>query len=146
NPTGVREGEASSLEARANFRELGWTERDMSAAAWWRKVGTGYSISRFDTGQDIEEYGAEMLGQVTPNLGLYTRYSRAERGSETLTQAQATVEWRLAEYNALTAEVRRVEERRSSTQSAGTLGALRYTHRIGTALDLYGTAQLTLDD
>ncbi|MDH5821964.1 hypothetical protein QFW77_03010, partial [Luteimonas sp. RD2P54] len=28
----------------------------------------------------------------------------------------------------------------------GTLGALRYTHRFGTALDVFGTAQLTLDD
>ncbi len=146
NPNGVREGEASSVEARANFRELGWTERDMSAAAWWRQVDAGYSISRFDTGRDIQEYGAELLGQLTTDLGLYTRYGRAERGGESLTQAQATLEWRLAENDALTAEIRRVEERRLSAQSAGTLGALRYTHRVGTALDLYGTAQLTLDD
>lgn len=146
NPAGAREGEASSLEARANFRELGWTERDMSAAAWWRKVGHGYSISRYDNGQDIEEYGAEMLGQLTDDLGLYTRYSRAERGVETLTQAQATLEWRFSDNDALTAEVRRVEEKRTASQAAGLLGALRYTRRFGTALDLYGTAQFTLDD
>ncbi len=146
NPDGVREGEASSVEARANFHELGWTERDMSAAAWWRQVDAGYSISRYDTGQDIREYGAEVLGQLTTDVGLYARYSRAERGGESLTQAQATLEWRLAENNSLTAEIRRVEERRASLQSAGVLGALRYTHRIGTALDVYGTAQATLDD
>ena len=146
NPAGVREGNAASVEARANFRELGWTDRDVSAGAWWRRVGAGYSISRYDTGQEIEEYGAEMLGQLTDSLGVYARYSRAERGGESLDQAQATLEWRLAENNALTAEVRRVEEKRSSAQSAGILGALRYTHRIGTALDLYGTAQVTLDD
>lgn len=146
NPDGIREGEASAVEARANFRELGWTALDWSAGAWWRSVDAGFSIVRSDTGQDIEEHGAEVLGQFTPNLGLYARYSRAERGSDALTQAQGTLEWRLGEANALTAELRRVEEERSGLKAAGLLGALRYTHRFGTALDVYGTAQLTLDD
>src|SRR5690606_37039498 len=65
---------------------------------------------------------------------------------DALTQAQATLEWRLGEANALTAELRRMEEERSGLKAAGLLGALRYTHRFGTALDVYGTAQLTLDD
>ncbi|MEN1972681.1 hypothetical protein WCE34_10180 [Luteimonas sp. MJ204] len=147
NPTGPREGEASSVEARANFMELGWTELDWSAGAWWRQVDAGYSISRFDTGMDVEEYGAEVLGQFTPDLGVFARYSNAERGSEALRQAQASLEWRLGEYNALTAEVRRVEERRQSQSTvAGTLGAVKYSHRFGTALDLYGIGQVTLDD
>ncbi|GHD74346.1 hypothetical protein GCM10007164_24770 [Luteimonas padinae] len=147
NPTGPREGEASAVEARANFMELGWTELEWSAGAWWRQVDAGYSISRFDTGMDVEEYGAEVLGQFTPNLGVFARYSSAERGSDTLRQAQASLEWRLAEYNALTAEVRRVEERRQSQAAvAGTLGAVKYSHRFGTALDLYGIGQVTLDD
>jgi hypothetical protein len=147
NPDGVREGDASAVEARANFRELGWTARDWSAGAWWRSVDAGYSIARRDTGLEIDEHGAEVLGQFTPNLGMYARYSRAERGTEALTQAQMTMEWRLGEANALTAELRRVEEERSAlAKAAGTLGALRYTQRIGTALDLYATAQVTLDD
>ncbi|WP_454832363.1 hypothetical protein [Pseudoxanthomonas wuyuanensis] len=146
NPTGPREGEASAVEARVNFRELGWSEQDWSAAAWWRQVDAGYSISRYDNGQAIEEYGTELLGQFTANLGVYARYSKAERGSESLTQAQLTGEWRIDEDGTLNAELRRIEEQRSSGDVAGTLGALRYTHRFGTALDLYGTAQLTLDD
>src|SRR5690606_29249419 len=40
----------------------------------------------------------------------------------------------------------RIEEKRASSQAAGVLGALRYTHRVGTALDLFGTAQFTIDD
>jgi hypothetical protein len=147
NPGGPREGDASAVEARANFRELGWTEQDWSAGAWWRQVDAGYSISRFDTGQEIEEHGAELLGQFTPNLGMYARYSQAERGDEALTQMQLNGEWRIGEDGALTAELRRTEEERSSGDDvAGTLGALRYTHRFGTALDLFGTAQFTLDD
>jgi hypothetical protein len=146
NPTGPREGEASAVEARINFRELGWSKEDWSAAAWWRQVDAGYSISRYDNGQAIEEYGAELLGQFSASLGIYARYSKAERGSESLSQAQLTGEWRINEDGTLNAELRHIDEQRSSGDATGTLGALRYTHRFGTALDLYGTAQLTLDD
>src|SRR5690606_1743984 len=56
-------------------------------------------------------------------------------------------EWRFGDNSALTAELRRIEEERSVGDDVnGTLGALRYTHRFGTALDVYGIAQLTLDD
>jgi hypothetical protein len=146
NPVGPREGEAKLVEARANFKELGWTQQDWSAGAWWRDVGAGYSIARADTGEAITEYGAEVLGQFTPNLRFYTRFSKAERGDEALTQAQVTGEWRINDTSTLSGEIRRVEEERLSGNSAGTLGALRYTHRFGTSLDIYGTAQVTLDD
>ncbi|ASR42458.1 hypothetical protein BEN78_02660 [Xanthomonas citri pv. mangiferaeindicae] len=146
NPSGSREGEATAVEARANFQELGWSEQPWSAGAWWRQVDAGYSISRFDTGAQIEEYGAEVLGQFGANVGVYARYSRAERNADSLTQAQANAEWRIGEADALAFELRRVEEARASFDAAGLLGALRYTRRFGTALDVYGTAQLTLDD
>ena len=74
---GSRSGEASAVEARANFKELGWTTLDWSAGAWWREVDAGFSVSRMDVGQDIREHGAEVLGQFAPNLDVYARYSRA---------------------------------------------------------------------
>ncbi|MEN1957430.1 hypothetical protein [Luteimonas changyuni] len=96
---------------------------------------------------DIEEHGAEVLGQFSPDLSVFARYSNAERGGDVLRQAQASLEWRPGEYNALTAEVRRIEERRQAqATAAGMLGAVKYTHRFGTALDLYGIGQVTLDD
>ncbi|MFT3898214.1 MAG: hypothetical protein QM719_11065 [Thermomonas sp.] len=146
NPTGPREGDATSVEARANFQELGWTTQPWSAGAWWRQVDAGYSVSRYDTGADIEEYGAEVLGQFRPNVGLYARYSRAERDGDALIQAQAKAEWRIDDFDSLAFELRRVEEQRGTLDAAGLLGAARYTHRFGTALDLYGIAQFTLDD
>jgi hypothetical protein len=146
NPGGARKGEATAVEARANFQELGWSEQPWSAGAWWRQVDAGYSISRFDTGAQIEEYGAEVLGQFGANVGVYARFSRAERNADALTQAQANAEWRIGEADALAFELRRVEESRAFFDAAGLLGALRYTRRFGTALDVYGTAQLTLDD
>ena len=141
-----REGDAKSLEARANFKELGWTEQDWSVGAWWRNTSAGYSISRYDTGRAVTEYGAELLGQFTPNLGLYTRYTRAESGAESLTQAQATLEWRVSDASTFSAEVRRVDQAGTSADAAGTLGALKYLHRFGSTLELYGIGQVTLDD
>ncbi|MGB9101943.1 MAG: hypothetical protein WCC51_15060 [Stenotrophomonas indicatrix] len=141
-----REGDAKSLEARANFKELGWTEQDWSVGAWWRNASAGYSISRYDTGRPITEYGAELLGQFTPNLGLYTRYTRAESGAESLSQAQATLEWRINDASTFSAEVRRVDQEGTAAAAAGTLAALKYLHRFGSTLELYGIGQATLDD
>ncbi|MGY0505456.1 hypothetical protein [Luteimonas sp. e5] len=147
NPvSGARKGDARALEARANFKELGWTELEWSSAAWWRRVDAGFSISRFDAGQDIEEYGGELLGQFSPNFSLHSRYSRAERGPESLTQGQVKAEWRISDFNTLAAELRRVEEARIGSTAAGLLAAVQYRHRFGTSLELYGTAQATVDD
>ena len=143
---GAREGEASAVEARANFKELGWTALDWSAGAWWRQVDAGYSITRFDVRDAVEEYGAEVLGQFAPNLNVYGRFSRAERGTESLTQAQLTGEWRISDASTLSAELRRVDEERVAGEGAGTLAALQVKHRFGSTLDVYGTAQFTLDD
>ncbi|MBN8801712.1 MAG: hypothetical protein J0H05_08580 [Stenotrophomonas acidaminiphila] len=141
-----RKGDARSLEARANFRELGWTEQDWAAGAWWRQTDAGYSVSRYDTGLPVTEYGAEMLGQFTPDLGLYTRYTRAERGADTLSQAQASLQWQASDAGTLSAELRRVDQQGSYLDAVGTLAAVKYLHRFGATMELYGVAQLTVDD
>jgi hypothetical protein len=142
---GPREGEAKLVEARANFKELGWTDMDWAAGAWWREIGEGYSQSRYSQGRAVTEYGAEVLGHFTSQLGLYARYSKAESGSDVLTQAQATLEWRIDDTRTLSGEIRRVEDS-SIVDAAGTLGAFKYSQRLGTSLDLYALAQVTLDD
>lgn len=147
NPVvGAREGDARAVEARANFKELGWSELDWSAGAWWRDVDAGFSIGRFDTGADVQEHGAEVLGQFAPNVNVRARYSRAERGVEALTQAQVSGEWRINDHDSLAAELRRVDEERLAGDAVGTLAALQYKHRFGSSLDVYGTAQFTVDD
>ena len=143
---GARAGEATAVEARANFKELGWTRLDWSAGAWWRQTDAGFSVARFDIGADIEEYGVEVLGQFSPSFNIYGRYSRAERDDEALMQAQVTGEWRINESSTLSGELRRVEEMRIGSDVAGMLAAIEYKHRFGTALDLWAAAQLTVDD
>lgn len=141
-----RSGDATAVEARANFKELGWTQLDWSGGAWWRQVDSGFSIARADTGQRIEERGAEVLGQLAPNINVYGRYSRAERGTESLEQGQVTTEWRLNDDITLGSELRRVQENRFGGNAVGTLAALQYKQRFGSVFDVYGTAQFTLDD
>lgn len=145
NPDGMREGEASALEARINLRELGLSTHDWQLGGWWRRVDRGYSVSRFDTGQAVEEYGVETLARIGQAI-LQARHSRAGRGSDALEQTQVSGEWRLGEVQSVTAELRRVSEQRTGTEAGGTLGALRYSHRFGTALDIYGIVQATLDE
>ncbi len=147
NPTlRVGGGSAQSVEARLNTRDLGWTKRDWSMGAWWRNVDAGYSITRFDNTFDVEERGAEILGDVTEALRIYARFSETDRGPEKLTQAQFTADWRINEKATLSAELRRVEEQRMTGDATGTLLAARYNQRIGSSLDIYGIAQLTVDD
>src|SRR5690606_38925644 len=94
NPDGMREGEASALEARINLRELGLSTHDWQLGGWWRRVDRGYSVSRFDTGQAVEEYGVETLARIGQAI-LQARHSRAGRGSDVLEQTQVSGEWRL---------------------------------------------------
>lgn len=145
-PTPGISGSARSVEARVNARELGWTSRDWSAGAWWRKVDAGFSVARFDNGFDVVEHGVEVLGDVSESLRLYARATRAERGPESLTQAQITADWRINDFSTLSGELRRIEETRLGGSSAGTLLAGRWNQRIGAALELYAIGQYTLDD
>jgi hypothetical protein len=147
NPVaGAREGDARSIEARINLLERGLTQREWTLGAWWRDVDAGFSVARQDVGLPIEEYGAEFAGQVSDDLRLTGRYSEATRGDDGIEQAQLMAEWRLAEFNQLTGELRTVTETRAGVAATGTLAAVRYSHRIGDSLDVYGIGQVTLDD
>lgn len=147
NPaTGARSGTAKLIEARANLQELGWTEREWSMGAWRRRVDAGFSISRQDRGEAIEEYGAEFLGYLSGNLSLYGRYTRAERGSVRLEQTQLTANWQITPDGRLGGEVRQVSEASAGIGSDATLLALSYRQRIGARWELYGVGQYTLDD
>jgi hypothetical protein len=91
NPvSGARSGDARAVEARANLKELGWTRQDWTVGAWWRRVDAGFSVSRFDSGADVEEYGVEFLGYFTEDFSLFGRYTYAERGPVSLEPGHGT--------------------------------------------------------
>lgn len=141
------DGEAKSIDARANLRELGWTDNDWSVSAWWHDTSAGYSTTKYSTGLATTEYGAEVLGNITTDVSLYARYSDAKRGSSSLNQLQTTLDWQMDDKNSLSGEIRRVEQDSLLTSEAtGLLGAVKYTRRVNAMLDLYAQGQLTLDD
>ena len=147
NPVGgAREGDARSVEARINLLERGLTEREWTFGGWWREIDPGFSVARQDIGLPVEEQGVEFAGQVNDDLRLSGRYTDARRGDDGVEQAQLMAEWRLAEHSELTGELRRVTELRGGVSATGSLAAVRYSHRFGSSLDLYGIGQLTLDD
>jgi hypothetical protein len=147
NPVaGAREGDARSIEARINLLERGLTTREWTLGAWWRDLDAGFSVARQDTGLPIEEQGAEFAGQVSDDVRLSGRYSDARRGADGIEQAQLMAEWRLSASSQLTGELRGVTETRGGVAATGALAALRYSHRLGESVDLYGTGQVTLDD
>ena len=141
-----RAGDARSVEARVNFKELGWTASDWVAGAWWRDVDAGFSVARTDYGLPIRERGFEFAGQLSPALRLSGRWSDATRGDSGIEQGQVLLEWRIDDDSLLSGELRRVTETRAGVSGTGTLAALRYGHRFGSSWDAYAIAQATLDD
>jgi len=147
NPvSGARSGDARAVEARANLKELGWTRQDWTVGAWWRRVDAGFSVSRFDSGADVEEYGVEFLGYFTEDFSLFGRYTYAERGPVSLEQAQLTADWRLGAEGRLGMELRQVQERSANSDTDALLAALSYRHNVTDRLELYGVGQYTVDD
>lgn len=148
NPVGAinREGDAQSVEARANFKELGWTEKEWTAGAWWRSIDPGFSVSRSDTGLQSEEQGFEFAGNINDQWRLTGRYSDAKRGTNEVEQSQMQVQWRPNANAELTGELRRVTDTNAGISASGTLAAIRYGQRVNPSLELYGVAQVTLDD
>lgn len=143
---GNQSGEARAVEGRINLNELGLTALQWTAGAWWRETTNGYSSSLYTDGRPLTQYGAEVLGELTPSVEMYLRYARNELGAESRTQAQALVDWRIDTNNSLTGEIRRVEENTFASTGTGVLGAARYTRRLMPGLEVFGQAQVTLDN
>ena len=139
-------GEAKSVEGRVNFGELGLTALDWTAGAWWRQTQNGFSSSLYSSGVPLEQYGAEVLGEIRENLELYIRAARNKLGVEQLDQAQALLDWQINPDSNLTTEIRSVDEKSSYNDANGLLGAVRYTRRLMPGLEMFGQVQLTLDD
>lgn len=142
-----REGSATSIEARANFNELGWTEANITAGAWSRDTDAGFSVARRDLGVDTKEIGAEVSAEFANNVSLYAKTSEAEQvGQRRLEQHSLQVGYQRPQSN-ITAEVRQVTEQSGvSPESSGTLAALEYRQRLGEKLELSATGQVTLEN
>lgn len=139
-------GVAKSVEGRVNLKELGVTERAVTAGAWWHDVGDGYSNSNVDSGEARREYGVEVSAEVADYIQMYAKHTKAEKGNNSYIQSQVSAEWRMSDDVTLTGEVKNVQTKTSTEKARGTLAALKYAIKYTSALELYTSAQLTLDD
>ena len=147
NLAGDVTGRATTVEARANLKELNVTARDAAVAAWWRRIDAGYANGQYNQLLPIEEKGIEARAELAAGLSVYGKVSQADRGTESLKQQQLTVDWRPNDATTVTGEIRRVTEKRDNQADAtGLLGAVKVSHRFNPNLELYGVGQLTLDD
>lgn len=143
--SGALEGDAKGVEARANFRELGWTDNELTAGAWWKETDAGYSVARRETGVDTLETGAEVSSRVTDDLSMAARASTFERQDERkLEQANLLGEYRFNDDITLSGELRQVRESRGEVSGEGTLAAVQYRQRLNRLWEIYTTGQVTL--
>ncbi|QBM30121.1 hypothetical protein [Hydrogenophaga pseudoflava] len=156
---GPRSGEALGVEARVNLNELGWTEQNVSAGAWYKDREAGYSTARAETGGlRSRESGVEALTEVGTGLDVGARLSRREvEGQNRIDQAQLVSNWHLDDQQSVGLELRRV---RSSEPDDGfadpeavaggadagtaTYAGLRYKRRLSGRTEAYGFVQSTL--
>ncbi len=146
-----REGDAFGVEARVDTREMGWTERDWTGAIWYRDTDGDYSVARRELGVDTEEFGFEVVGQVTDKLELAARANIIDRaGTSEDQRISLQVDYDFSSRHNLAGELRFLSEQdpRQPAQPEvdASLVALRYTYGLNSYVDLFGTAQITLDD
>ena len=142
-----KNGGAYSIEARANFKELGWSEHEWKAGAWHRETDAGFSVARRTLNEETTETGAEVNGYFTDTVSITTRASNYERGADnSLRQAQIGVNYQITPKIDITTELRQLEETILGVETSATLAALQYNQRIGETWDVYGIGQFTLEN
>lgn len=147
NSNAPRQGKATFVETRINLNEQGLLSSEWTVGAWWKSLDAGYSSSRTNPySLDVIEYGAEVAGEVTPEISLYAKHSRAERGQEMQEQKQITASWRILDDKTLTAEVKNIDEKKQIGNGEGTLAAIKYSQKLSPFFELYGTGQFTLEN
>lgn len=140
-------GSAKAVEGRINLKELGVTERELTAGAWWHDVDAGYSNSNVtQEGEARREYGVEVSAEVTDYIQMYLKHSKAESGQNSYVQSQLSTEWRMSDDVTLTGEIKNIETKTGSEKARGTLAGVKYAIKYTSTLELYTSAQITLDD
>ena len=151
-----RDGSAYAVEARMNSREWLGTANEWVVASWYRHSDDGFSIARRDNGVDVDEYGAEVVGQVGERWTLSGRGSVVERDTERDdVRMSLQADYRLSDRSIWSGEVRHVESSTTLLQGGavnlvnrtdfgnGTLAALRYTRVLNDRWQAYAGGQVS---
>lgn len=138
-------GDALSIEARANLKALGYTEQELTAAAWHKNTAAGFSIARRDLNEEITEQGIEVSGQYSQTGHYSARFTLQASGNNQREQARAFIQQNLAASGNISAEIKQVKEQQNNVEQNGLLAAIGYRQRLSPSFELYGIAQGTLD-
>jgi hypothetical protein len=141
-------GEALAVDTRANFKELGFTNNDLTAGAWWRNMDKGYSSTRASSyaNSDITEYGAEVAADMSDKLKLYTKFNKAKNDDSSFSETQITTEYNINSKLSVSAEIKGVQTKETNSTAEGVIGALRVDYEPITNLETFLTGQATLDN
>ncbi|MDR1460985.1 MAG: hypothetical protein LBI78_05015 [Campylobacteraceae bacterium] len=141
-------GEAVAVDARANFKELGFTNSDFTAGTWWRKVDKGYSSARTSSYADSEvmEYGVEVATDVNDKTKLYTKANKAEKDDNSFSEIQVTAEYSIDPKMSVSAEIKGIQTKEANSTAGGAIGALRVDYEPISNLETFLTGQATLSN
>lgn len=140
-----KSGDALSIEARANLKALGYTEQELTLAAWHKNTAAGFSIARRDLNEKMTEQGAQVSGQFSKTGQYNVSVSKQTSGENQREQASVFFQQNLDASGNVSAEIKQVNEQRSQIKQKGLLAALGYRQRLTPNFELYGIAQGTLD-
>ncbi|MEO1573711.1 MAG: OmpA family protein [Pseudomonadota bacterium] len=151
-----RDGSAYAVEARMNTREWLGTADEWVAAAWYRHSDDGFSIARRDNGVDVDEYGAEVVGQMGDRWTWTGRASVVERDTQRDdTRLSLQADYRLSDRAILSGELRHTDSNTTNISGGavnlvnrtdigdGTLAALRYTRVLNDRWQAYAGGQVS---
>ena len=140
-----KSGNALSIEARANLKALGYTDQELTAAAWHKNTAAGFSIARRDLTQEITEKGIEVTGQYSQTGHYSARMTQAESGSNERQQISLYGQQNLDNSGSISAEIKQIDEQQGQQSQTALLAALGYRQRISSSFELYSVVQATVD-
>ncbi|MDR0665948.1 MAG: hypothetical protein LBF71_00910 [Campylobacteraceae bacterium] len=147
NATG---GNAISVDARANFKELGIVNNEFTMGGWYRDTQSGFATTASTLAfGGITEYGAEAAAEITNSISIYTKVSESKKKSDDSSYSEAAVKasYKAAEKLTLSAEADyRQTERNATSKVHGAVGALRADYDITPNLETYLTGQFMIND
>jgi len=139
-------GEAYSLEARANLQDL--IKKTGSLGAWYKHRDAGFSTSRLAQGEETIDTGIEAIIEVNDAFKLSAKatvYDQKETSK--LSTASIQGDYKVNDKTTLSAEVRRVkEESNGNMDSEGTLAAFKVGYDVNNDVNVYLIGQSTLDE
>jgi hypothetical protein len=149
NSNSSSNGNALSIDARVNFKEMNLTDNELTIGSWYRDTDQGFSqTASSQTMGGIKEYGSEITTELTKSISLYTKASQSEKKSDDSSYTEGIIKGSYKAIDKLTisaqADYRQTDTNKETNH--GLLGALRADYDITPNLETYLTGQLTIDN